>query len=255
MIAKIYRKLLSEKTRLILRKNFKIALYPLYLGNKFTCNCCGKSFRKFLTKGNIKRENAECPFCHSLERTRLLDFYLKDELNLYNLNDINFLHIAPEECLYKKLSKLNINYIDGDINPALARYKMDITQINYADDYFDIIVCSHVLGHIPDEAKAISELRRVLKPNGVAIIMTLINRSSEITFEDSQIKTEGDRLKNYGEQDLCRLHGNDFKYRLSNQGFFVEEIDYRKKHPLNFREKYRLGNGDREIIFHCQKEI
>lgn len=249
MIHTIYKKLIPEKLRINFRRNVGKLIYPIYFGNKYHCNCCGKRSRKFLAKGNIRRLNAQCPFCQSLERTRLLDFYLQEELKLYTQKGINLLHIAPEDCLYRKISKLDINYIDGDINPAYARHKIDITQIEFKDDFFDIIICSHVLGHIPDEAKAIRELRRVLKPTGVAIIMTVIKRTSPTTFENKHIKTPQKRLTFFGEPDLCRLHGLDFKDRLARQGFKVEEIDYRNRLPQEVTAFNNLGNGDRELIF------
>lgn len=207
----------------------------------------------FFAKGTSieKRENAQCPECGSLERNRLLLFYLEKETQIFS-KAIRTLHFAPEACLFGKLSKTKGEYIDGDINPALARHTIDITDIPYPEDYFDIIICSHVLGHIPDEAKAIQELKRVLKPEGLALIMTLINPGAR-TLEDPAIVTEQERLKAYGEHDLVRLHGNDVASRLENQGFEVEVIDYRLKFEPDFREKFRLGNGKRELIFRCRK--
>ncbi len=77
------------------------------------------------------------------------------------------LHIAPEPQLYKILrNHPSIEYLTADIDPSLAMVKMDITKIQYPDNTFDIIYCSHVLEHIPDDHRAMSELRMVLKPGG-----------------------------------------------------------------------------------------
>jgi SAM-dependent methyltransferase len=135
----------------------------------------------------------------------------------------------------------------------MALHVVDITQIQYPADYFDILICSHVLGHIPDEAKAIQELKRVVKANGFALILTVIDSSKEITFENKDIISPKERLINYGEADLSRLHGLDFKQRLEKQGFIVERIDYRKNIEPDLRELYRLGDGKRELIFKCWK--
>lgn len=155
--------------------------------------------------------------------------------------------------MFKIFNKLNINYIDGDINPSNANHIIDITNIQYPDNYFDIIICSHVLGHVPNETKAISEIRRVLNPNGIAIIMTLINLEAQETFEDKTITSDSGRLLNYGEPDLCRLHGIDFSERLQTQGFIVTRIDYTKQIHETINETHNLGNGSRELIFKCQK--
>ena len=252
MIKKIYKSIFSEKFRnniIILLNRVK----GIFLrGNKYYCNCCNKSFRKFLPKGNISRENAMCPNCCSLERSRLLLLYLQNETNLFKKH-LKVLHFAPEICLYKRIKNLDIEYIDGDINPALARNVIDITNISFPDKYFDLIICSHVLGHVPDEKKAIKELYRVLAPNGIALIMTLIDNNREETFEDTNINTSSGRLKQYGEFDLVRLHGRDFAKRLKSSGFEVIEIDYRNNIDKKLSDKLNLGDGNREKIFKCVK--
>ncbi|HMP24891.1 MAG TPA: class I SAM-dependent methyltransferase [Saprospiraceae bacterium] len=255
MIKKVYKRILPEKTRILIKVFLQKLVYPFYLGNKYYCNCCNKSFRKFLSKGNIRRQNAKCPYCSSLERTRLLDLYLDKTLKIYEKNGIKILHFAPEDCLFKKLSSLDIEYIDGDINPNYARNIIDITNIGFTDNYFDLIICSHVLGHVPDEEKAIKEMYRVLKYNGLAIVLTLINPNLKNTFEDCNIKQPADKLKYYGEPDLCRLHGLDFGNRLMKQGFSVKQIDYREQLPSAVVVKNSLGNGERELIYECKKNV
>ncbi|WP_299824634.1 class I SAM-dependent methyltransferase [uncultured Pontibacter sp.] len=250
MIKSIYKSIVPEGLRVSLRQDLQKLIAPFYFGNRFYCNCCDKSFRAFLPKGNIKREHAACPYCGSLERTRLLYFYLQNEVQAFS-RPLKVLHFAPEACLYAMFKKLNIEYVDADINPALAHHVIDITSIPYKDHYFDLIICSHVLGHVPDEEKAIQELKRVLKPNGVALIVTLINPELRVTLEDATVIIPAERLQRYGESDLCRLHGSDFGERLEKQGFSVEKIDYRQALPDTLVQRCRLGNGQRELIFKC----
>lgn len=253
MIKHIYKKLLREKTRNNIREFLSRLLSPVYYGDKFYCNCCNKTFRKFLSKGNVKRLNAQCPFCSSLERTRVLELYLNNELNIFESENKRILHFAPEFALFRKLRKIkNVTYIDADLNPAYARNVIDITNIPFPEKYFDYIICSHVLGHVPDESLAIRELHRVLKTDGIALILSLLS-DAETTFEDNNIKTPDAKLKFYGEADLCRLYGKDFAKRLQANGFIVEEIDYRLHFSSEIQKKYSLGNGEREIIFKCTK--
>lgn len=252
MIKGIYKKLVKEKTRILLRNFANRVLGLYYFGNTFTCNCCKKNFKKFLPKGNVKRLNAQCPYCGSLERNRLLLFYLENETLIFKQYS-SLLHIAPEQCLSTIFKKSDLEYIDGDINAALARNVVDITQIQYPNDYFDFIICSHVLGHIPDERKAIQELKRVAKPDGMVLIMTLLDTNSELTFEDSDLTTNEERLRYYGEEDLCRLHGLDFAKRIEREGFKVSQIDYRIQLGSEVSKKFSLGDGKREIIFNCTK--
>ncbi|GAB3200265.1 hypothetical protein GCM10027293_20960 [Pontibacter aydingkolensis] len=149
--------------------------------------------------------------------------------------------------------KLPGEYVDADINPAFANHVIDITAIPYPDSYFDLVICSHVLGHVPNEARAIQELKRVLKSNGTALILTLINPELTYTFEDESITTAAERLQKYGEPDLCRLHGADFGARLAKQGFNVAQIDYRLALPQEVVKRNSLGDGRRELIFKCIK--
>jgi SAM-dependent methyltransferase len=253
MIKKVYQNLVAERNRIRIRILLNRLLSPVYSGRQFYCNCCNKSFRKFLPKGNIKRYNAECPFCGSLERTRLLLLYLNYETEIFRKKNLKVLHFAPEYSLFKILKKLDIEYIDGDLNLARARNVIDITNIRFPDNYFDFIICSHVLGHVPDEDKAVRELKRVLSYTGIALIMSLINLTSDVTSEDSNIITPEEKLKFYGEPDLFRLHGLDFSSRLQKQGFTVECIDYRRRLSEETLKKHSLGDGQRELIFKCTK--
>lgn len=253
MIKRTYKKIFSERFRINVRLYIAKITSLFYRGNQFYCNCCNKSFRKFLPKGHIKRENSKCPYCGSLERTRLLLLYLQNETNLFKEKKLKLLHFAPEKALFNIVKKLDVEYVDGDINADYARNIIDITNIQYPDNYFDLIICSHVLGHVQNEAKAIQELRRVLDKKGTALIMTLLDLNREQTYETPDVTTPEERLANYGEPDLCRLHGADFESRLQQQGFKTETIDYRKKVSADVNKRYSLGDGQREIIFKCTR--
>ena len=81
---------------------------------------------------------------------------------MHSQKTITLLHIAPERNLQKVLkTSSQIKYINGDLNPLVADRKIDITDINFGDNYFDFIICNHVLEHIQDDRKAMSELFRV----------------------------------------------------------------------------------------------
>jgi SAM-dependent methyltransferase len=193
------------------------------------------------------------PYCGSLERTRNLLFYIENETCLLTGN-FHLLHFAPEWCLLPVLKKnVNLNCIAADINPNLAEYRVDIMDIPFQDESFDYIICFHVLGHVPDERRAIEEMRRVLKLTGVALIGTIIDFNNPHTFETAAANTPPKRLQYYSEPDLLRLHGTDFDQRLVEGGFRVEIIDYPSILGEETRNKYALGDGRRELIFRCTK--
>lgn len=130
------------------------------------------------------------------------------------------LHVAPEAKLAERLqSAPNLDYLSGDLDPTHAMVQMDLTDIQYPDNTFDAIYCSHVLEHIPDDRRAMRELYRVLKPGGWAIIHAPIQRKT--TIEDPSITTPQGRLRAYGQSDHVRSYGEDYVDRLRESGFDV----------------------------------
>jgi SAM-dependent methyltransferase len=239
------------KYRLGIRINLVRFAGLFYRGQNFGCNLCGKSFHKMMPHGNTPRPSAKCPNCLSLERTRVLWFYLRDQV-IDNVHPLKVLHFAPEYGLKKVLQRYpNLDYKNVDLDPDLADEVVDITHIPYPENSFDLILCSHVLGHVPDEKKAVDELYRVLKPEGQALVLTIINWNLETTFEDPGITTANERLEKYTEPDLVRLHGADFADRLRKSGFQVEAIDYAAQLGDEAKAHFSLGDGNREIIFKC----
>jgi len=256
MIKKIYKRLVPEKERIHIHLFINRMTSIFYRGNTYYCNCCNRSFRKFKPKGNtlVQRANAECPYCGSLERIRNLLFYVENETDLLT-GHYRLLHFAPEWPLLPIFKKnKNLDYITADINPNVAEYPIDITNIPFPDHSFDSIICSHVLGHVKDEKKAIEELYRVLKTDGVALIASLIDLKNPHTFETDEADTPQKRLQYYSEPDLLRLHGTDFGERLAQGGFRVETINYPFRLGKEMMQKYALGDGSRELIFKCTKK-
>jgi len=121
-----------------------------------------------------------------------------------------------------------IKYINGDLNPLVADRKIDITDISFGNDYFDFIICNHVLEHIQDDRKAMSELFRVLKPSGEAILQVPISKNAKETFEDFSITSPEEREKYFGQKDHVRIYGKNYKNRLENVDFKVELYDIKK---------------------------
>lgn len=228
-------------------------LIAFYLkGNNFTDPIDGKKFRKFLPYGyGIQRPNALSPSTLSLERHRLLWLYLKNETSFFN-SPGKMLHIAPEQCFLKLFKKQkNLNYITADLYSPIADVKADICNLPFENDSFDIVFCNHVLEHIEDDNKAMSELYRVLKPGGLGVFQIPQDLSLEKTYEDFSITDPKERTKHFGQYDHVRVYGKDYFHRLRNVGFKVEEIDYSKTLSNEVIKKYCLVKG--EILPVCTK--
>jgi predicted SAM-dependent methyltransferase len=221
-------------------------------GDKYTDPIDGKSFRKFLPYGyENQRDNVLSPSTLSLERHRLLWLYLKNETDFF-MAPKKVLHFAPEQAFYKRFRKQkNLDYTTTDLNSPLADVKADICNLPFKDEEFDVILCNHVLEHIPDDTKAMQELYRILKKGGMVILQIPQDLSRETTFEDNSIIDRKERAKIFGQYDHVRIYGRDYFDKLRSVGFTVVEEDYTKKITPELVEKYRLAPG--EIIPICFK--
>jgi SAM-dependent methyltransferase len=212
-----------------------------YRGNKVECPVCEGHFRKFLPYGYVKaRENALCPRCLSLERHRLLWLYLKNRTRFFS-DSLSVLHVAPEQCFYKRFRKLkNLSYVTADLESPIADVKMDIQQIPFPENKFDVVICNHVLEHVPDDRKAITEIFRVLKRGGFAIMQVPTAYDMEKTIEDPSITDPAERQRLFHQHDHFRLYGKDYLERVMAAGFVTGEQNYLLTIPEDQRSKFRL---------------
>ncbi len=222
------------------------------LGVKRYCPVCGKLSKRFAEFGIVPREDAKCMWCGALERHRLVWLYFKKMTDLFDGRPKSVLHIAPER-MFERLLKhqFSSGYLTADISDSTAMVRMDITHIDYAEDTFDVIYCSHVLEHVLNDRQAIHELHRVLKLDGWAVLLVPI--TTDRTFEDPSVTNPSERFKLFGQEDHVRRYGPDFVDRLSEAGFKVKVIaasDF-----LNEEEIKYMGITDAAgQIYYCTKK-
>jgi len=235
-----------------------------YAGKKYHCPVCKSNIKLWkplgydlpvITEKQIVgggKRLAQCPVCDSSDRIRLLYLFLKNRTKVYS-DKIKLLHIAPEpplEFIFKH--QKNIDYLTTDMNPAMVMEQMDITNIQYPENSFDAIICNHVLEHIPNDFKAMSELFRVLKPGGWAILQVPFSKISDKTFEDPKVTSPEDRERIFGQTDHVRIYGKDYTSRLKQAGFEVEEYKWNADKTLDNPDNY-FGLNEDEVVFYCQK--
>ncbi len=219
-------------------------------GSYVTCPCCGWKGESYVPYGTPARKNARCPQCLALERHRF--FYLYFKKYLPRNKKLRFLHFAPEQALVDQIKRFkNIDYLSVDIDPKKAMQVEDITKLSFEDESFDILYCCHVLEHIEDDRKAISELYRVLKKDGLAIIQVPVRMNLEKTFEDPSITDPQERLKVYGQTDHVRNCGLDYVDRIREGGFKVKVSNGVEELSEAEFEKYFLRKAD--ISYYCSK--
>ena len=214
-------------------------------GNTYTDPIDGKNFKSFLPYGYSKqRDNVLSPSTLSLERHRVFWLYLKNETDFFTTPK-KVLHFAPEQAFYKRFKKMqNLDYVTTDLNSPLAEIKADICNLPFEDNTFDVIFCNHVLEHIPDDTKAMQELYRVMKVDGIGIFQIPQDLSRETTFEDNSITDKKERTKIFGQYDHVRIYGRDYFDKLRTAGFKVEEVDYTLTLSETEIDKYRLAKGE-----------
>lgn len=225
-----------------------------YLGKNFEDPITGIKYRKLLPYGRIKsRPNALAPHSMSLERHRLLWLYLKERTNFFT-QEQKVLHIAPEYCFLKRFKKMkNLTYITADLISPWAEIKLDVQNMPFDDNQFDVIFCNHVLEHVTDDKQAMRELYRVMKPGGFGIFQVPIDCSIEHTLEDESINTPELRELHYGQRDHVRLYGSDYPNRLMDVGFIVTADKFVLNLPSNLAKRYALPAD--EIVYLCVKPL
>jgi SAM-dependent methyltransferase len=208
-------------------------------GDAVACPCCGRTFARFADDWN--RPDALCPGCGSHERHRLLRLWLEREADLRG----RVLHFAPEYCLTGWLrTRPGIDYVTSDFVGRGTDLALDMTAIDLPDASFDAIIASHVLEHIADEAAAVRELARVLRPGGRAIVMVPVDLGRERTYEDPAITTPAAREAAYRQHDHLRLYGADVAARLSRLELVFTTCSYAVKLGPSVRSRHRLLYDD-----------
>jgi len=208
------------------------------------CNICSWTGYDFYPNvgWGYNDKSVLCPGCGCLDRYRSLAIILWTRTEFFS-PDTHVIEVAPsynfqKYCLKQKNNK---NYISFDIK-RFAMEKGDITQMHYQDNTADYFLCFHVLEHIEKDVQALEEIRRVLKPGGIAILQVPIDWDAEKTHEYS--------CPDARDVGHVRRYGRDFAQRISLSGFEVSEVSVAECTTESEIERFRLP---REPIFFAKK--
>jgi SAM-dependent methyltransferase len=212
------------------------------LGLRYRCPFCHLRFRKLEPRGRdlpVYAElgviggglrEAECPWCRSNDRERLLYLFLRRHTELFS-RPMRVLHVAPEARLRRAIARRQSDYETTDLTMPGVDVQMDITAISKPDASFDVIICSHVLEHVRDDKAAMRELRRVVAPEGWAVVQVPIASRADATDEegpDAPLSAE-ERSRRFGDPTHVRLYAErDYIRRLEDAGFSVRATDARE---------------------------
>jgi hypothetical protein len=243
---------------------------PRYLGTKYQCPVCGVALRAFKPMWKSYWREVEkfapihpaaafetfnltdftCPRCDAYDRDRLTALYLEQVFLTFDPGrTYRLLEFAPGDALHKKLKRCPfIAYRSADLSRKDVDERVDLTAMGgYADDSVDILLCSHVLEHIPDDRKAMREMCRVLKPDGFAVILVPLVIGVEETHEDPSVNTDALRWKYFGAADHVRQYGKrDFIDRLAAAGLKVGQLGIGHFGAEAFR---RAGIAENSVLY------
>lgn len=226
-----------------------------FYGGARTCVLCGNSVRGFhphgggaevldrrQVVGGMKRTDDRCPVCHGADRTRMMMLYLETESGV-GRRPTRLLHVAPDFGLYLWLMRQKgLDYTGTDLDASRYRHirnmtSADLTATPFATGSFDVIVCSHVLEHVPDDAAAFRELFRILKPGGHALLLTPYALDGKGTDEDPSIDDPAEKDRRFGQWDHVRIYDRaDFLDRMRRAGFETSLYDPFAAQPARARE-------------------
>jgi predicted SAM-dependent methyltransferase len=253
MAQNLLKRIIPSRKRYALRQVLHWFIALRYIGNRVHCPCCNRNFGSFIRwdPNDPEDDSSVCPYCALHSRHRLLWHYLREKTGLWN-KPLRVLHFAPEYPFWKALRKQNnVRYVPVDMASGLADVRLDIQDLPFRADSFDVIICSHVLEHIVNDRQAMSELYRVLKSGGWSVVLVPVDYSRETTFEDIKAVTSEERLRLFGQDDHVRIYGKDFFGRLASAGFEVETVRYADELGDELRKRYGLMKH--EHIFLCRK--
>ncbi|MEM6824585.1 MAG: class I SAM-dependent methyltransferase [Pseudomonadota bacterium] len=239
----------------------------LFAGSNQTCPLCENSVKAFhghggghavlderKVVGGMRREADRCPICHACDRVRMMMLYIESHTAV-GQQRTRILHVAPDYGLYLWLKRQPaIDYICTDIDAQRYRHMAelqtaDLTKLPFPEDDFDLVICSHVLEHVPDDAAAFSEIARVLKPGGQALLLTPYAMDGKPTDEEPTISDTVEMERRFGQADHVRLYNrDDFLARMATAGLgsrlfepFSEMPDRAEELSLNPLEALPIG--------------
>ena len=211
--------------------------------------------------GKAYQDADVCPLCYAQGRQRLQILYLKRKTSLFlDARPQKLLFIAPEISFLQHFGP-HIDVTKGDkfeegyntfLYPKDTQC-MDVTALPFPDNTFDWVLCNHVLEHVEDDHRGMTEIFRVLKSGGEAILQVPIAIEQEKTYENSALNTEYERARHYGQIDHVRLYGKDYSERLSSAGFSLRLTDPCKDGTLSEKEEKEHIIDPLETIYHVVK--
>jgi SAM-dependent methyltransferase len=148
------------------------------------------------------------------------------------------LHVAPEPGLCAMLKDLGREYVGLDATGGAGiDVVADLCDIGLESGRFDLVVCHRVLEHVVDDARAMREMRRVLKPGGTLQVSVpqAVHRPRTLEWIVPDL-TQHQHVRLYGADLTARLEAAGFRVQLEDWLLRQTEESWRRHgaYPMRF---------------------
>jgi SAM-dependent methyltransferase len=221
-----------------------------WLGTEYRCPICGWPTRAFRPLAVNPTFRERCSRCGSLARHRLLWLYLRERTDFFSAR-LKVLHFSPEGCFTERFRRLrNLDYTTADIAGGYTAWMetLDLTAIAKPDNTYDVVLCIHVLQAVEDDARAMREVFRVLKPGGWALLNSRYDPDAEKTRPNPALPPPEVRAAATQKDFAYRIYGRDFSEQLQAAGFEVEIVPFRDSLPPRLIARYFLKTSGDVVI-------
>jgi SAM-dependent methyltransferase len=140
------------------------------------CNICRWEGDAF--EGRQHVEFSTCPACGSNGRDRFLHWCFTERVGLHAA--LRVIECSPRlGQAYRDAMATWFFYrtSDYDLRAHAGNLRLDLQAIDLPDGCVDVMLCAHVLEHVPDTDKALAELRRVIAPGGHLLLQVPVLQS------------------------------------------------------------------------------
>ncbi len=211
--------------------------------HRVRCPVCGWSGLRMAPSAKPRRPNRLCPACNSSERYRALEMVLR-RLGPVD-GEVRLLEVAPIHTVQRTAEDLGYTYTSIDLRSPHAQVHADLCDLPFPDATFDVVVCFHVLEHIREDRRAVTELARIVGRDGQAIVVVPRDDRLSTTFEDPDADP-ADYERLFGQSDHVRWYGTDVADRWRETGVNVVEQRWSEHFtPDVYRHAALLGDDDR----------
>ena len=188
MRIRINKTVAKKAKRGLSKSSLGVVLFKLKNRNKkqFICPIC-KYNGPFADAHDITgiRKHAVCPKCRSLERHRLQYLVVKKLAMEYDFSKLSMIHFAPEPFFRQHFKESFRNYNTADLTMENVDFQTDLLNLHFEDELFDFVFASHILEHIKEDSRALSEIRRILRPGGIAVLPVPIVAHKTVEYPES----------------------------------------------------------------------